>query len=634
MGWTTLQRGPKQRYSSKTVETEASREPAIRQELERVLSSPGFARNERLSQFLRFLVDRHLEGRDSELKESVIALEVFGRKAGYDPKLDAIVRTEAVRLRARLEKYYQTGGSQDPLIIDLPKGGYRPVVRERVTAADETVTPTVPPAMKARAGSSWWIAAALAVLVLVAIGTVWWGTRPSRESFTIAVLPFENLGGDPANDYFADGLTDEIIRNLSVIDGLTVPSRTSSFALKGKGFNAGEAGKQLGADYLVEGSVLHSGDQLRVIVALVRARDEFRLWSDRFDRRLTDVFAIHDEISHGIVNTLRLSFSPGRRRYETNLEAYDLYLRGRHIMASFPARGRPIAMPAVGYFEQAISQRPQLRHRVRRNGRCVHRHRTEHRGGESARRHDLAASQGCCGTSGRSSTRCSPKPRRGRLDSCTRIRLAGSGARVPSRDRAQPEQCARPSGARGLRSRRAGTLSTKASQEIRRAVALDPLSPYVNTEVGAALTLGGPVCEAVDQLRKASRTGSQVGTDLTTCSAARSTLQGKHAEALGGMSTRASNRGSGQTGVAGLCQVRCRTTRRGARSSSRATQGCPRRSPESGRDLRVPRAMRSTRSSISRKRWLKTNQVLPRSSRRRSWPRCARTRVSRRCARR
>ena len=125
---------PKAAYSSQTVETDAAKEVAIRGALERVLSSSGFSRNERLSRFLRFLVERHLEGKSTELKESVIAVDVFGRKAGYDPKLDAIVRTEAVRLRARLEKYYQAEGCHDPLIIDLPKGGYRPVLRERACA--------------------------------------------------------------------------------------------------------------------------------------------------------------------------------------------------------------------------------------------------------------------------------------------------------------------------------------------------------------------------------------------------------------------------------------------------------------------------------------------------------------------
>src|SRR5262245_66060888 len=102
----------------------------IREELERVLSGAAFARSERVSKLLRFLVERHIEGRDDELKESVIGVEVFGRRPDYDPKLDSTVRTEAVRLRARLTKYYSTEGSQDPLVIELPKGGYVPRVRQ------------------------------------------------------------------------------------------------------------------------------------------------------------------------------------------------------------------------------------------------------------------------------------------------------------------------------------------------------------------------------------------------------------------------------------------------------------------------------------------------------------------------
>src|SRR5260370_37991053 len=90
---------------------------AVRQQLERVLSSAGFVRNERLGRFLRFVVDRHLDGKDRELKETVVAVEVFGRKPDFDPKLDAIVRTEAVRLRARLTKYYAGEGSREPAII-------------------------------------------------------------------------------------------------------------------------------------------------------------------------------------------------------------------------------------------------------------------------------------------------------------------------------------------------------------------------------------------------------------------------------------------------------------------------------------------------------------------------------------
>ena len=98
----------------------------VRGQLERVLGSPGFARNERLSRFLRFVVEEHLDGRDGELKESVIAVEVFGRSPDFDSRLDPVVRTEAVRLRSRLKEYYLEHGKADEVIIELPKGGYVP----------------------------------------------------------------------------------------------------------------------------------------------------------------------------------------------------------------------------------------------------------------------------------------------------------------------------------------------------------------------------------------------------------------------------------------------------------------------------------------------------------------------------
>ena len=145
----------------------------------------------------------------------------------------------------------------------------------------------------------------------------------------IAVLPFVNLNQDAATDYFADGLTGEIIRNLSVIDGLAVRSRTSSFAFKGKPPNIREAGKQLQADYILEGSVLRAGQRLRINAQFIRVRDDFPLRSVKFDRELTDVFAIQDEIARNIVNSLRLELGRTRRRYETSTEAYDNYLRAR-----------------------------------------------------------------------------------------------------------------------------------------------------------------------------------------------------------------------------------------------------------------------------------------------------------------
>src|SRR5437763_10453953 len=107
-----------------TVDFEAQ---AVRRQLERALASASFIRSERLSRFLRFVVERHLEGKDNELKETVIAVEVFGRKADYDPKLDSIVRTEAGRLRARLAEYYAGDGGSDPMVLELPQGSFIPV---------------------------------------------------------------------------------------------------------------------------------------------------------------------------------------------------------------------------------------------------------------------------------------------------------------------------------------------------------------------------------------------------------------------------------------------------------------------------------------------------------------------------
>src|SRR5216684_879015 len=304
-------------------------EKIVRQQLDRVLSSVGFTRNERLSRFLRFVVERHLEGREDELKESVIGIEVC-RNPNYDPKQDSVVRTEAGRLRSRLSEYYAHEGSGDPVIIELPKGGYTPMFRQPKdrAAADHKKRWSAPQLIVALAG--------LAV-VLAAVG--WWWVQHKSAPITIAVLPLENTSRDPANDYFADGLTDELIRNLSIIDGLAVRSQTSSFASKGKPRNVREVGKQLDADYILEGSVLRAGQQLRINVQLIRARDDFPLWVGRYDRELTDVLAIQDEISRGIVNSLRLKLGRGRRRYEVSAEAYDAYLRGRGLQVRIGLAG-------------------------------------------------------------------------------------------------------------------------------------------------------------------------------------------------------------------------------------------------------------------------------------------------------
>ena len=316
---------------------------AVREELERILSSSGFTRNERLSRFLRFLVERHLEGRDAEIKESLIAVEVFGRKPDYDPRLDSIVRTEAGRLRARLTEYYAAEGSRDPGLIDVPKGGYVPLFREAVA---RELRPTH--------SRRWmWLTVACATLAVGVAAMTWWRLAQSREPIRIAVLPLENLSQDSTHDYFADGLTHELIRDLSIIEGLAVRSQTSSFAFQGTPRNVREAGRQLEVDYILEGSVLRAGQRLRINAQLVRVRDDVPLWSGAFERDLTDVFVIQDEISRNIVNHLRLQLGRGRRRYETSVDAYDLYLQGRALPLRRGIRG---VLQSIGPFEQAVAK--------------------------------------------------------------------------------------------------------------------------------------------------------------------------------------------------------------------------------------------------------------------------------------
>jgi serine/threonine-protein kinase len=327
----------------------------VRDELEKILSSPGFSRSERLSKFLRFVVEEELRGKSAEVKESLVGIEVFGRKPGYDSRQDSVVRTEAAKLRARLSQYYAGDGAADPVVIELPKGGYTPVFRQ----AEATIERTAPGPQGARPwlGTRLWLTIALVGLALVVIASVWWWVQYKGAPIPIAVLPLTNLSEDPANDYFADGLTGEIIRDLSILDGLAVRSQTSSFAFKGKARNVREAGKQLEVDYILEGSVQCAGRQLRINAQFIRVRDDFPLWSGKFDRELTDVFAIQDGISRGIVNNLRLKLGRGRRRYETSTEAYDLYLRGRALGIE---RSVSNANRSIGPFEEAIAKDPSF----------------------------------------------------------------------------------------------------------------------------------------------------------------------------------------------------------------------------------------------------------------------------------
>lgn len=203
--------------------------------------------------------------------------------------------------------------------------------------------------------------AAAIVLVLLASGSLWLIPRkhrpvPPPRPQVLAVLPFVNLSADSQNEYFSDGLSEEIIQSVGLVDGLEVTSRTSSFALKGTRLDIHEIANKLNATVLLEGTVRRAGDHLRVTAKLVRATDGKHIWSSTYDREIRDLFAIQEEIAGSIANALRLKLGAGRSHYTDNLEVDDLYLRGRYALERTPESTRTAPKIALQYFEQATAK--------------------------------------------------------------------------------------------------------------------------------------------------------------------------------------------------------------------------------------------------------------------------------------
>jgi non-specific serine/threonine protein kinase len=173
---------------------------------------------------------------------------------------------------------------------------------------------------------------------------------------TIAVLPFTNMSADREQDYFCDGMAEDIINDLSKIEGLRVAARTSSFAFKGKSEDVRRIGRRLGVSTVLEGSVQKAGNRLRITIQLVNVRDGYHIWSQRYDRDLEDVFAIQDEIGRKIVEALEVRLTDTEKQMfdrvqTTDVEAYDFYLRGRQsfhrLGTGWMERARNLFMSAI-----------------------------------------------------------------------------------------------------------------------------------------------------------------------------------------------------------------------------------------------------------------------------------------------
>jgi len=181
---------------------------------------------------------------------------------------------------------------------------------------------------------------------------------PNGAGQSIAVLPFTNMSGDPEQEYFSDGISEDIITDLSKIAGLTVIARNSSFTYKGRSVDVREIGRELGVRSVLEGSIRRAGQRVRITAQLIDATSGSHLWAERYDRDLTDIFAVQDEVTTQIVGALKVTLSPAEKarlveKEPSNIAAYDCVLRGREIMLG-KDKNRETFVEAVTYFKKAL----------------------------------------------------------------------------------------------------------------------------------------------------------------------------------------------------------------------------------------------------------------------------------------
>jgi adenylate cyclase len=306
-------------------------EKQIRAQLESILKSKVFVQSERLCRFLRVTVERTLAGEADQIKEYMLGRDVFDRDHTYDPRVDSIVRVEARRLRVKLRQYYQELGASDPVLINFRKGSYVPVFRF-LKPANHLPAATAPAEEE----------------------------RPALNARTVAVLPFLNLSPDPDQDFFCDGITEEILNALTTVPELSVVARTSVFYFKGKETDVREIGEKLGAGTVIEGSVRKAENRLRVSAKAIDAVKGVLLWSGMFDRELADVFAVQDEIARAVAAALSATLAPSPDPFAAvrsvgNLEAYTLYLKGRYYWHQTSQDG---IRAALNQFNRAVALFP------------------------------------------------------------------------------------------------------------------------------------------------------------------------------------------------------------------------------------------------------------------------------------
>ena len=272
-------------------------------------------------------------------------------RADFDAQPDPEVRAFAERLRLEPANATGRGGT-----AELPSP--RPPVQPAPPAAD-VMPPAVRPGRRYAVIVAMVMLSALAIAGLRSIGTERIAETSVSGTRSVGVLPFVNLSANPDNAYFSDGLSEQIIAELSRIDGLRVAARTSSFALRDRDLTVRSIGDTLAVAAVLEGSVRREGTRLRVTAQLIDAATGYHIWSDHYDRQLSDVFAVQEDIARAIAGALELRLSSpvagARSRHHPSLEAYDLYLRGLYLRNTLSADG---LAHAAEYFDRAIRMEP------------------------------------------------------------------------------------------------------------------------------------------------------------------------------------------------------------------------------------------------------------------------------------
>ena len=288
------------------------------EELERILRSPTFHQSDRLKRFLTFIVSETVAGRADDLKEYVIGVHVCGKEDSFDPRTDPIVRVQARRLRAKLVRYYRQEGRADPTLIELPKGGYTPIIKRRDAATEPRRS----------------VSTALL----------------SRN--TIAVLPFANHAAGGVLAGVCQGMREEVVHHLARLPGLRILAPGTP-----GGPGADEPGRT-DAALVVSGSVRQSGDRLRIGVQLIDGASGCYLWSESVDGNAADVFALQELVAATVVKKLEPDDADQPRRAGANqpvanLAAQNLYLQGRYHLSQRTEEG---LRKALDFFERALGE--------------------------------------------------------------------------------------------------------------------------------------------------------------------------------------------------------------------------------------------------------------------------------------